>query len=732
MALRPSALHRVAGVVLLAAGGLLALPSPAHAVDEIAVCSFGSDNLLIDLYSTHQDLTISNLNGFVTVQDSTGSVSCATPTTQAGNIFIQQPNPNIAHTWLIDVSTPFASDVGGPLAGLLVPTNPGDPVIVATDSSTSQHWAYLGTMGGSNHQFTLDQDSTSDLSLRAGTGLLTLRTGSGDDTVDLWNNGETPYPEWQGTDIRTEDGNDTVHGGMSSDAISTGGSDDVAWGGPGSDTLYDAWGTDVYYGDLPGSASGEINSFFLTIDFSPDQVNPGATQGGDFLTYEGFGAPVSVSLDGLANDGHKDGFSSEGDNLNGLQSVTTGSGNDVIDAADFNFINTGAGDDMLLVHEEPMPQAQWSAGAGTDTVDLSLSANAGSDGQLNASGQGSFGIEVGPSQFMAVYVDGVEGAIGTPLVDTMQIDCACLARPGAGNDAVTLGDGATFRAESAADGADVVTILDDASVTLDYGLRTTALALTSDGEANDGAPGESDNVGTGATTLIGGSGNDTIVGSAADNTIRGGGGSNVLTGRGGNDRIEGGSLADTLTGGAGNDRLLGHGGADKLLGGDGDDVLLGDDASDPAGGKDTLDGGNGDDDAFGYAGNDTFLNGVSANGGDLLSGGAGVDTASYASRTAAVKVSLNGLFDDGAAGEGDKVNSDVENLTGGRGADSLVGNGLANLLTGGAGKDSLSGLAGNDTFQTLDGLVDLLNGGTGTDRAHRDTTDKVTSVEQRF
>ena len=97
-----------------------------------------------------------------------------------------------------------------------------------------------------------------------------------------------------------------------------------------------------------------------------------------------------------------------------------------------------------------------------------------------------------------------------------------------------------------------------------------------------------------------------------------------------------------------------------------------------------------------------------------------------------MKVSLNGLFDDGAAGEGDKVNSDVENLTGGRGADSLVGNGLANLLTGGAGKDSLSGLAGNDTFQTLDRLVDLLNGGTGTDRAHRDTTDKVTSVEQRF
>jgi Ca2+-binding RTX toxin-like protein len=113
-------------------------------------------------------------------------------------------------------------------------------------------------------------------------------------------------------------------------------------------------------------------------------------------------------------------------------------------------------------------------------------------------------------------------------------------------------------------------------------------------------------------------------------------------------------------------------------------------------------------------------------------GGLGTDLASYALRAAALKLTLNGLTDDGAAGEGDRIGSDVENLTGGKGADLLVGNALANLLTGGPGKDILNGLAGNDIFQTLDKLVDVLDGGAGTDKAHRDSIDKVTLVEQKF
>ncbi|HEX8912878.1 MAG TPA: hypothetical protein VF796_11000, partial [Humisphaera sp.] len=97
-------------------------------------------------------------------------------------------------------------------------------------------------------------------------------------------------------------------------------------------------------------------------------------------------------------------------------------------------------------------------------------------------------------------------------------------------------------------------------------------------------------------------------------------------------------------------------------GGDGNDTLTG------GGGNDTLNGGNGNDVERGGGGKDTFV------------GGAGEDTADYSAYTAAVKVDLDNVADDGATGEGDNVESDVEDIKGGSGADTLVGDGDANKL----------------------------------------------------
>jgi Ca2+-binding RTX toxin-like protein len=69
--------------------------------------------------------------------------------------------------------------------------------------------------------------------------------------------------------------------------------------------------------------------------------------------------------------------------------------------------------------------------------------------------------------------------------------------------------------------------------------------------------------------------------------------------------------------------------------------------------------------------------------------------------------------DDGASGERDDVQSDVENITGGAGNDTLTGgSGTSNTLSGGAGDDNVSGGTGNVTC-TLD--VDVLRGGDGDD-----------------
>jgi len=146
-------------------------------------------------------------------------------------------------------------------------------------------------------------------------------------------------------------------------------------------------------------------------------------------------------------------------------------------------------------------------------------------------------------------------------------------------------------------------------------------------------------------------------------------------------------------------------------------------------GNDTLISGGGSDHLFGEAGNDLLNAGL---GKDVVSGGSGTDTADYSSRIKNLMITLNGVADDGQAGEGDNVMTDVENVIGGAGDDRITGSSASNVLRGdagndtldgGAGRDSLFGEAGNDTLLGVDNFVDLLDGGSGTDTATGDTLD---------
>ena len=124
------------------------------------------------------------------------------------------------------------------------------------------------------------------------------------------------------------------------------------------------------------------------------------------------------------------------------------------------------------------------------------------------------------------------------------------------------------------------------------------------------------------------------------------------------------SNIENITGGAGNDVLTGDAAGNALLGGAGNDLLAG------------------------LAGSDT------------LDGGAGADTASYADKTLAVSVTLNGaaavLVRIGGLVE-DTIRN-IENITGGSGDDIVTGDTLANVLSGGAGSDTLAGGGGGDTL----------------------------------
>lgn len=181
----------------------------------------------------------------------------------------------------------------------------------------------------------------------------------------------------------------------------------------------------------------------------------------------------------------------------------------------------------------------------------------------------------------------------------------------------------------------------------------------------------------------------------------------------------GGQFPIAMNGGDGPDDLSGAQADDELYGGAGPDRIAG------YGGSDWLDGGPGADQLWG----DSFY-GVTAL--------PGIDVAAYDTRVDPVIASLDGVANDGVAGEGDLIGHDVEDIVGGSGDDTLTGSpdpdGLfgsvgADTIDGQGGEDVLDGGAGNDTILARDGSTDHIDCGPGTDSATVDPSDTVIGCE---
>jgi Ca2+-binding RTX toxin-like protein len=166
----------------------------------------------------------------------------------------------------------------------------------------------------------------------------------------------------------------------------------------------------------------------------------------------------------------------------------------------------------------------------------------------------------------------------------------------------------------------------------------------------------------------------------------------------------------TLVGTAGDDRISGTPGADVICG---------------LGGNDTINAAGGNDIVLGDGGDDTLV--VSTSGKDTLNGGPGIDTASFARSSSAVRASLVSGFAqmvetnplEGVALVG------IEDLIGSAEGDTLSGSGASNELVGGGGADKIFGLAGGDTLTSRDGVNrnDTVDGGAGTDRCTTDAAE---------
>ena len=188
-----------------------------------------------------------------------------------------------------------------------------------------------------------------------------------------------------------------------------------------------------------------------------------------------------------------------------------------------------------------------------------------------------------------------------------------------------------------------------------------------------------------------------------------------VSGLGGPDVISGAAAADV--GGAfpiaPATRLDGGPASDQITGGDGSDTLIG------GPGNDTENGGNSQD---------FFKEDAVANGNDdFVGGGSPFDVLDYGERSIGVTVDLDNVADDGQPGaETDNAHSDIEEVRGGSGADTiidnsgvfqvrtLVGGGNDDTITGGVAGDVLYGQTGDDTIHGGP-QGDTIYGGVGDD-----------------
>ena len=351
----------------------------------------------------------------------------------------------------------------------------------------------------------------------------------------------------------------------------------------------------------------------------------------------------------------------------GIDSLEGGAGNDTLDGGlGVDVMIGGTGDDTYIV-DNVFDLVDESTGDGIDllksSISFNLSAALGDVENLLLTGSAAL---IGTGNHLSNVITGNGGAnilFGLAGDDTLD--------GGLGNDTMYGGTGD--------DTYIVNSVLDIVDETIGDGMDTVRSSVTLSLSNTATIRGDVENLTlTGAAALNG-------TGNGLANTLIGNSGANILAGLGGADVLDGGLGIDTASYSAstsGVDVSLSRG---TGFGGDAEsDTLIS---------IENLIGSRANDVLAGNAGN------------NILDGGLGIDTVSYASATAGIKISLALTSAQATIGAGTDTLRGFENIIGSDFNDILIGSSLANSLEGGAGNDTLDGGLG----------VDVMIGGTGDD-----------------
>lgn len=428
--------------------------------------------------------------------------------------------------------------------------------------------------------------------------------GDGNDQItagvfDPMGNGPSDYVDGGAgnDDLRVfHDGNATIVGGDGDDTFLAGGDAGLTvrvLGGNGDDfltsnettnyALYDGGaGSNTFYcadSLSPALLKLDMKSSFLvnvhTVVAGDKQTVLG-TDGADHL----IGPSGSVTLDGRGGDDVIDvtatvAVVNGGDGADSIiadvyqATLSGGNGNDTISAGAFNplgplVLNGDAGNDRMTVRNSESP-ASLFGGTGSDTMSGGLEADRFSGGSgidtVDYSarsakvtvGVGTFADDGEAGEGDNVLTDN-EIVLGGSAADCLKGNSGDDQLYGNGGDDILLGlggadslfgGGGNDRLDGGA-GADFMRGGDGTGDTVDYSSRTAGVIVGIGVYADDGEPGEKDNVYQDIERVLGGSGNDSIKGNA---------GANVLFGNGGRDSLEGGGGVDAMFGGIGDDLI---------------------------------------------------------------------------------------------------------------------------------------------------------------------------------
>ena len=584
---------------------------------------------------------------------------------------------------------------------------------------------------------TLDRASyiTSAAGLTA--DLLTSANNTGDAAGDTYANIEGLEGSAFDDDLRGNNNNNFLIGGVGADVLNgRGGADSAAYitattgvtaslANSGANTGDAAGDTYVSIENLSGSnfddtLIGDTNNNFLNGRGGADALDGGA--GFDTADYFLSSVGLTVDLDAPGNNTGE----AAGDTYTSIENLRGSAfADDLRGNSGSNLLDGQAGADVL------------DGGTGFDYAWY----NTNSTGTGVTASLANPGINTGDAAG-DVYIS-IEGLVGSAVADTLIGNSANnFLRGQGGGDSLIGGGGFDF--------ADYINAASGVTIDLANASNNTGEALGDTFVSIEGIRGSAFNdILRGDDVLNGGNAVNELIGGLGADTIDGGGGfdyadyrnsaiglivslanSAINTGEAAGDvfiSIEGligSDNDDTLIGDGGSNFIAGGLGADAIDGGDGIDYAAyfrssvgltvslanpadntGEAIGDTFTSIEGIRGSDFDDILIGDSG-DNFLGGGS--GGDVLDGGVGSDTAYYQLWTAQVGLIAN--LSDASQNTGDAADDiyiSIENLWGSNFNDTLVGDENDNVLTGVDGDDILIGNGGADT----------LDGGDGTDTA---------------